>query len=115
MQPHNSNDQRASEGDPDGGRDLKLRPLTDPDGLALASLPNDADWAVHIATLNLKLKMDNGVIRTVSSDIPNTPGWWPAMAAVDAFVARNLPAPFATPGQPLDLCAKLKGSGGLDA
>jgi len=48
MQPHD-NDQRPEEGDTDGGRDLKLRPITDARWLELAQAIDMAHGQVRVA------------------------------------------------------------------
>jgi hypothetical protein len=69
MQPHNSDDQRATQGDSDRGRDTERYPSIDAALMAISQAFDLADGKVRVAQ----------------------------------------------PGQPLNLFASLKGSGGVDA
>ena len=69
MQPHNSDDQRATPGDSDRGRDAQRYPSVNAALMAISQALDLANGKVHLAT----------------------------------------------PGQPLNLSASLKGSGGVDA
>lgn len=99
MQPHDSNDQCPEAGDSDGRRDAEQSPVQDATGMALPQV-------FDVAYGPVRVKMVDGVIRTVSSDIPDTPSWFPAMAAVEDFVARN---------RTVCLSASILGKGGLAA